>query len=52
MSGFLKANIAKNAAYEGCLQPNSCLSRVKNGKKLIIFKNFTLVGKSQNWYVI
>ena len=38
-----KANIARNATFEGCLGPNFCLIWVKNGKKLIIFKNFVLV---------
>ena len=37
------ANIARNATFEGCLGPNICLIRVKNDKKLIIFKNFSLV---------
>ena len=38
-----KANIARNATFEGRLGPNFCPIWVKNGKKLIIFKNFTLV---------
>ena len=36
-----KANIARNATFEGCLGPNFCQIWVKNGKKLIIFKSFT-----------
>ena len=39
-----KANIARNATFEGCLGANFCLIWVKNGKKLI--KNFTLVSQS------
>ena len=38
-----KANIARNATFEGCLGPNFCPIWDKNGKKLIIFKNFVLV---------
>ena len=41
-----KANIAENATFEGRLGPNFCQIWVKNGKKLIIFKNFTLVSQS------
>ena len=41
-----KANIARNATSEGRLGPNFCPIWVKNGKKLIIFKNFTLVSQS------
>ena len=41
-----KANIAENATFEGRLGPNFCPIWVKNGKKLIIFKNFTLVSQS------
>ena len=37
-----KANIARNATFEGCLGSNFCPVWVKNGKKLIIFKNITL----------
>ena len=36
------ANIARNATFEGCSGPNFCLIWVKNDKRLIIFKNFTL----------
>ena len=35
-----KANIARNATFEGRLRLNFCPIWVKNGKKLIIFKNF------------
>ena len=38
-----KANIARKTTFEGHLGPNICLIWVKNGKRLIIFKNFTLV---------
>ena len=41
-----KANVARNATLEGCLGPNFCPIWVKNGKKLIIFKNITLVSQS------
>ena len=41
-----KANIARNATFEGRLRPNFCPIWIKNGKKLIIFKNFTLVSES------
>ena len=41
-----KANIARNTAFEGRLGPNFCPIWVKNGKKLIIFKNFILVSQS------
>ena len=37
-----KANIARIATSEGCLGPYFCPIWVKNGKKLIIFKNITL----------
>ena len=46
-----KANIARNAKFEGHLGLNFFPIWVRNGKKLIIFKNFTLVSqslKSQN----
>ena len=43
-----KANIAANATFEERLVPNFCPICVKNGKKLIIFKNFTLVSQSQS----
>ena len=38
-----KTNIARNARFEGRLGLNYCLISVENGKKLIIFKKFTLV---------
>ena len=38
-----KVNIARHATFEGHLGPNICPIWVKNGKKLVIFKNFTLV---------
>ena len=41
--GKFKANITGNVIFEECLGPNVCLIWVKNGKKLIIFKNFNLV---------
>ena len=41
-----KTNIARNATSEGYLGPNYNLIWVKNGKKLIIFKNFALVSQS------
>ena len=41
-----KANITRNATSEGCLGPNFCPIWVENGKKLIIFKNNTLVSQS------
>ena len=41
-----KAYIARNATFKGRLGPNFCLIWVKNGKKLIIFKNFTLLSQS------
>ena len=41
-----KANIARNATFEGCLGPTFCQIWVRSGKKLIIFKNFTLVSQS------
>ena len=37
------AIIARNAKFKGRLGPNFCLIWVKNGKKLVIFNNFTLV---------
>ena len=40
-----KASIARNTTFEALLGPNFCTSWVKNGKKLIIFKNFTLVSQ-------
>ena len=40
------ANRARNATFEGRLGPKSCTIWVKNGKKLIIFKNFR---KSQSF---
>ena len=42
----LKANIARNATVIGLLGPDFILIWVKNGKKLIIFKNFILVSQS------
>ena len=41
-----KANIARNATFEGRLGSKFCPIWVKNGKKLTIFKNFTLVSQS------
>ena len=41
-----KASIARNETFEGCSGPHFCLIWVKNGKKMIIFKNFTVVGQS------
>ena len=41
-----KANIARNATFKGLLGPNFCPIWVKHEKKLIIFKNFTLVSQS------
>ena len=41
-----KANIARNATCQGRLEPNFCVIWVKNGKKLIIFKNFFSVSQS------
>ena len=41
-----KANIARNATFEGQLGPKFCPIWVKNGKKLIFFKNFTFVSQS------
>ena len=41
-----KINIARNATCEGCLGPNFCPIWVRNGKKLIIFKNITVVSQS------
>ena len=41
-----KANIARNATFEECLGPNFCPIWVKNDKKLIRFKNFTLFSQS------
>ena len=41
-----KPNIARNATFQGRLEPNFCANWVKNGKKLIIFKNFFLVSQS------
>ena len=41
-----KANIVRNATFEGRLGPNFCPIWVKNGKKLIIFKNINLVSQS------
>ena len=41
-----KINIARNATFEGRLGSNFCPIWVKNGKKLIIFKNITLVSQS------
>ena len=40
-----KANIARNVTFQGRLGPSFCPIWVKNGKKLIIFKNFTLVSQ-------
>ena len=40
-----KANIARNATSEGRLGLNFSPIWVKNGEKLIIFKNFTLVSQ-------
>ena len=41
-----KANIAKNSTFGGRLGPHFGPIRVKLDKKLIIFKNFTLVSQS------
>ena len=41
-----KGNIARNAIFEGRLGPNFCMIRVKMAKKLITFKNFTLITQS------
>ena len=41
-----KANRARNVTFQGRLGSNFCPIWVKNGKKLIIFKNFTLVSQS------
>ena len=38
-----KANIARSPTFEGRLGPYFCPIWVENGKKLIVFKNFTLV---------
>ena len=38
-----KANIDRNATFEGHLGPHFCPVWVRNGKNLIIFKNITLV---------
>ena len=40
------ANIVKNGTFEKRLGPHFCPIWVKNGKTLIIFKNFTLVSQS------
>ena len=40
-----KANIARNTIFEGHFGSNFILIWVKNGKKLIIFTNFTSVSK-------
>ena len=40
-----KAHIARNITFEGRLGPNFCPIWVKNARKLIIFKNFTLVSQ-------
>ena len=42
------AIIAGNAKFKGCLGPNFCLIWVKNGKKLIIFNNFTLISQFES----
>ena len=42
----LRLNIARTATFEGLLGPNFCPIWVKNGGKLIIFKNITLVNQS------
>ena len=41
-----KANVARNASFEGRLWQNVCPICVKNGKKLIVFGSFTLVSQS------
>ena len=41
-----KAYIAGNVTFEGRLGLNFCPIWVKNGKNLIIFKNFTLISQS------
>ena len=46
LEGKFKTNIASNATFEGRLGPNFNLIWVKNGKKLIIFKNFALLSQS------
>ena len=38
-----KSNIARNVTFEERLEPNFCQISVKNGKKLVVFKNFTLL---------
>ena len=38
--------ITRKVTFEGQLGPHFCPIWVKNGKKLIIFKNFTLVSQS------
>ena len=47
-----KANIATNATFEGSLGLHICPIWVKNGKKLIIFKNFTLVSLKSTKVII
>ena len=41
-----KANIARNATFQGGLGPNFFTIWVKNSKKVIIFKNFALFSQS------
>ena len=41
-----KANIARDATFEGRSGPNFCSIWVKNVNKLIIFENITLVRQS------
>ena len=41
-----KASIDRNTTFEGHVGPNFCLICFKNGKKLIIFKDFTIVSQS------
>ena len=41
-----KASIARNPIFEGHIGPSFCPIWVKDGKKLIVFKNFNLVSQS------
>ena len=43
-----KANRARNVTFQGRLGSNFCPIWVKNGKKLIIFKNIALVRQSHS----
>ena len=42
----IKYRLARNVTFEGQLGPHFFPIWVKNGKKMIIFKNFTLVSQS------